>query len=100
VKSGYEEENLKQIDTYQDADVELYPNPSSGFVTLHIPKHLVNSAVTIFNALGQKLTETQVKESTVLLNLADLPSGHYFIVIQNTDNIIKKGFNPELKYLL
>ncbi len=73
----------------------IYPNPASDYLTIHLHdiKHTVNRMaentgieVKIFNVLGveiKSLTPTLSVGDEVRINVADLPTGTYFIKIGN-----------------
>lgn len=74
--------------SYNTANVEVFPNPSSGIVTVR--SETVNS-MEIFNSLGEKVysyTVADPKSSvsasfSITVDLSDQPDGIYFLRIQN-----------------
>jgi len=74
----------------------LYPNPASNFATLKMNDDLSCSAIQdieIMDYLGQKqaIKFTENGDNSLLLDMNDLPSGFYLIIIQtsNKNEIIK-----------
>lgn len=68
-------------------NVAVYPNPSSNFITLEMPNTIVLLDLIIFNAIGQKVKESQTNRVSV----EDLPSGLYVVEVKtNVGRILKK----------
>jgi hypothetical protein len=47
----------------------LYPNPSNGTFTIEIDQNLMGAKTTIFNLLGQKIKDFELKTTTTHQNL-------------------------------
>jgi PKD repeat protein len=62
--------------------IELYPNPNSGNFTIRVHSETVTN-VAIVSATGQLLTNYDASEfqSTMDINVKDMASGAYFVVI-------------------
>lgn len=73
-------------------DVEVYPNPSSGIITVHLKKKTVETKICVYDALGKCLLEKVfTKNDKGKIDLTDLPKGLYSIEIEvDGHNIIKK----------
>ena len=63
----------------QLANVMVYPNPSTGLVTISVPMDLGNYSVTVKNNLGQQV---MVFDNQPTLDLSTMTSGMYYITIQ------------------
>ncbi len=80
------------------ADIQVYPNPSSGIVNI-TGKNLMNGSATIncYNIIGTLLTQKQVSVSNSNLNtrldLSGLPKGVYEIRLQQNNGM---GFVKKL----
>jgi hypothetical protein len=72
-------------------EVDVYPNPTWGDVTIRISGGLYGGRVDIYNALGQFLLQTRVIDGYNHLDLAYLPAGMYFYAVRDTDGRILKG---------
>ena len=67
------------------SDVEIYPNPTSGLITIDLHNNKVNK-LEIFDVVG-KLQYSKMKVNNITkLNLAKLNKGIYFIKLVNKDN--------------
>ena len=70
-------------------EISLFPNPSSGIVTLETQNPL--GAVSIYNTLGQEVYKTESNATSVQLDLAHLQTGVYFVkTIHNTQKLLLK----------
>lgn len=63
--------------------ITIYPNPSSDFITIELPRVLRNEKVKIFNSLGQLIQETQITSHSEKLNISKLAIGLYYLVIDD-----------------
>ena len=71
----------------QDA-ASVYPNPVADVLTIQLPNDIEIEKVTIFNLLGQKVSENNSKN----INVSDLSNGVYSILIKTNLGIINKKF--------
>jgi len=62
------------------ADVEVWPNPSSDYITIKIPENSELN-VEIIDATGKTVAVNSLKGNTATISVADLPAGIYFIKI-------------------
>ncbi|GEM_PF-3779571 len=75
------------IDNPLAKKLEVYPNPTSGNLTL-TGKDLQNAQVTILNSIGKPVERMQLSGNTNYLDLNDLNSGIYFIKIEKDNNSV------------
>ncbi len=81
---------LLDISTYNINEVNIYPNPTTGQVTLDWGGKRVNMQIAVYSTVGQKLLQTEVKnQSHSTIDLGKLANGMYFIVV--TDEEGKSG---------
>ncbi|MES2398131.1 MAG: T9SS type A sorting domain-containing protein [Bacteroidota bacterium] len=73
-------------------DVEVYPNPSSGIITVHLNKKTVETKICVYDALGKCLLEKVLtKNDKEKIDLTYLPKGLYSLEIEaDGHNLIKK----------
>lgn len=64
--------------------IELYPNPT----TTQINFKGVNSSsnLIIYNSFGQAVINKQINANSTPTNISNLPSGIYYVTLQNTNN--------------
>lgn len=69
--------------------IEVYPNPTKGEV--HIDNAILEK-VTVYDALGKLVKMTTFAEGSTnnTINLAGLPSGVYYVYLQNEESTIVK----------
>ena len=71
--------------------IKIYPNPINDIVTISLSNNelLKNAEVKIIDISGREVKKFVTKiEEQVMLDLADLEKGIYFIKIYNTDKLI------------
>jgi len=66
-----------------NSDISVYPNPSTGLVTISIPS--VNAATTLYvtDMIGKEVFQSSVKDANVSLDLTNLQKGLYMLTISN-----------------
>jgi len=76
---------------HQDADVLIYPNPTTGEVHLKFNNQSdANSWITVYNSLGSMISKIQTADKEQTINLYGNPAGIYFIKIdQKTSKTYK-----------
>lgn len=70
-------------------DVSIFPNPTSGNVTISFPDNIVNNGeILIFSSNGELLRQNAITEKTILQNINYAP-GIYILAIRNLrDNTV------------
>ncbi len=84
---------LLSASALEEKAFELYPNPSSGQITLRIPQEYVGSSrlkVEVFDLLGRNLNvnSPRVLEVETVLDLRDLLSGAYVLVLRDESGLL------------
>jgi hypothetical protein len=73
-----------------NSSILLFPNPSSSEFFLK-SENVSIQHIRIFNLMGKELENKTIDKEDVKINIANLPSGIYFVeVITNKERIIKK----------
>jgi hypothetical protein len=69
----------------------IYPNPSTGLVTIEINDLKLNTTVDVINGFGQIIHQSFIKECTTKcihdLDLSDFANGIYFVKITSGNEI-------------
>jgi len=71
------------------ADVNLYPNPSSGVINISV-KNIELSGLTcyLFDIKGNQILEKQLSNNETQIQMNELPAGTYLIKIKQSRNLI------------
>lgn len=59
----------------------VYPNPTSGFVTLECGTSLLNETLSVYNINGKKIHEEQISSNGIKIDLRRFSKGIYYISI-------------------
>ena len=70
-----------EIDEYAFQDLQIFPNPTSDFITISIKE---SGSYTIVNSLGQKVLNGVLSSTTNQIQLIDLYKGLYFINVSSS----------------
>ncbi len=73
---------VDQIQTSQN-NIAIYPNPATTELTITSPNKITQ--LTITNLIGQQVYSHEYNTETVLVNVAGLPNGIYFIKINGSE---------------
>lgn len=77
---------LLTISPYNMSEVRIYPNPSSGIVTLDWGAGKMSGNIDVFTMTGQRVTNVVVEnQSKQIIDLSALPNGNYFIVVRDSN---------------
>jgi len=66
---------------------QIYPNPSSGLITISLPGISANTQIVIYSAGGLKVLEWQPADTETQIDISALPRGVYFLRVQNKMNV-------------
>lgn len=75
------------IDTQKEDNIRIYPNPTNGKLFVAIDDTQKGSTIDFIDVLGKTIHTSLLNNATNNLDL-DLPTGVYFIRIQNNNNVI------------
>jgi len=73
-------------------NVSLYPNPTSGALTLNFTELLTDLKVTVTNLLGQTISERNVSNQQNINLSLDGASGLYFVKVDDLEKGLSKTF--------
>ncbi len=84
--------NIEAINDYKTelTSISINPNPSSGIFTIKASR-MLNSRVKIYNALGEKIYQSEIRSPQTAIDLSNQPSGLYFYQITSADKQIVTG---------
>ncbi|QBN18637.1 T9SS type A sorting domain-containing protein [Flavobacterium nackdongense] len=72
-----------QVISVQNVNFKIYPNPSYGNFNIEVTENLIGAKATIYNLLGQKVKEFELKSMTTNQNLNQ---GIYLLEIEKEGN--------------
>ena len=76
------------LEEYNKAEVSIYPNPTSGLITVSLknaPTHGANFTLTTLE--GKIIKQEKVNNTTVVMDLSDYPKGIYVLKIEDTQSV-------------
>jgi len=77
---------MKEAATSQ-SDLLVYPNPATNVITIDFMTATNTlKTIEIYDIQGVKRFETQTAESTIIIDVADYPSGIYFVKMKTSDS--------------
>ena len=80
-------------DKLMDSDVTVFPNPTSGDITIKLPEEKYNHGmnVVLYNSVGQMVYNQKYGESQqTTLSMGNLANGMYILQIRDENNVINK----------
>ena len=69
------------IDEVVDAAIRLYPNPATSSFMVNVPHKLQGTSYQLLNILGKTVLKGEIQKQELTLNVEDLTSGIYFLVM-------------------
>jgi hypothetical protein len=91
-----EPDTITGIDEMNIKDLNLFPNPSSGIITLnhHFTGDVSKYVVSVFNVLGKQVwSENLTKSQNPTLDFSFLTSGSYLLTIENGEEKTARKFS-------
>lgn len=82
--SGLSENNHKTV-----MDVLVYPNPTSGIVTIYLSK-ISDYKITLLDISGKQMLQSKIVSDMIKINTTDIPAGLYFIEVVDNKTAEKK----------
>jgi len=71
--------------------LSVYPNPCKNLVNIKLANNKRNTAVVLYNTVGQLLSESTISpyQSNTSISMIDYPSGMYLLFLNDGENLIK-----------
>jgi sugar lactone lactonase YvrE len=76
---------IEQLSTKNQ--IAIYPNPSSGIITIQVLNAAENCIYKVYNTLGQEVKNGAITQTTSQLSLQELANGVYTVVVSQKDKI-------------
>ena len=67
------------FETPQEANLQLFPNPASGMLTMVVPSKVSQPGFVIYNALGSEIMSDRALSSTINLDVSNWSEGLYSV---------------------
>jgi len=67
------------------ADIELFPNPASDFITINSSKEI--EEIELFDFTGKRLRKLSIKNKSAQVNVSDINSGVYLLKLMTSKRI-------------
>ena len=80
---------LSQEDLIEE--IHIYPNPAKNNITIE-SQLMINSKIQIINVLGEVVVSKMSTSNVEVINLSNINSGIYTIIVEGKDQIITKKF--------
>ncbi|MBI4929845.1 MAG: T9SS type A sorting domain-containing protein [Bacteroidetes bacterium] len=83
--------NFAQNEEKQNKNIGVFPNPSSGNVTVQFEKNFNDALLQVYDMQGALVIELIVNEQTMQIDLSKNPKGVYFIqVVKGKEGLLNK----------
>ena len=79
--SGNREYSIASI----EPKIDVYPNPTDGFVNIFIPSEYIGTNACIYDVCGKNVREIIVDNQDVSIDMSGCTDGVYFLRIEGTD---------------
>ncbi len=76
-----------------NSTISIYPNPSSGMLTIYCPEEINATNISLVNILGTTVYACKSKEGTSVLDFNHLAKGIYTLIIQTKTGTVTKGIS-------
>ncbi|WP_245539778.1 S8 family serine peptidase [Psychroflexus tropicus] len=81
---------------FDNAEVTMYPNPVSENLFLELGTSQISvDKVTVYDITGKQLMTKSMEENSTSINVSNLSSGHYFLLISSGKDTLTKRFVKE-----
>ena len=80
----------EKANAFNRSNLKIYPNPFNDLLYLESESHLLNSALKFYNSSGQLCLSTIISDNEMSLDLANLPSGIYYLEIKNQHRVMNQ----------
>jgi hypothetical protein len=75
------------MDDQSEKEFEIFPNPASKLITIHISGNKTNNRVSLLDINGRALTQQEIFGKTAVINIESFKEGTYFLKIQRGSEI-------------
>lgn len=81
------DDNISAIDDNNEvlSNVEVFPNPTDGIVTLVFPEDAGTATVAVYDVMGKRLLSTELQSSMSTIDMSSFGAGVYHLVLTSGD---------------
>lgn len=72
------------------SEVKIFPNPVATLLTVEIPRKDLPAAVTIVNALGQRIYSATLEDTQTIVNTGHFQNGVYLVDLRTRSGILRR----------
>ncbi len=83
------------VESKENKAFSVYPNPAKDVLKITYSTEIKNANWNIYNITGKLIKQELATEILKEINIADLPTGIYFLQMKNQDNIYTQKFIKE-----
>jgi uncharacterized delta-60 repeat protein len=83
--------NALGTDRFDENILNVYPNPSNGYFTIHFDDLITTKTIEVYTILGQKVYSKPLTENVSTLNLSAQPHGVYLYKLFGEEREVKSG---------
>ena len=76
--------------TLQTTEIQIRPNPTTGFVSVIMPTDATNFKVAVYNMLGEEVVSDVFNSNYAKLDLINQPNGVYFVKVTSNGEVTTK----------
>lgn len=76
--------------TLQTTEIQIRPNPTTGFVSVIMPTDATNFKVAVYNMLGEEVVSDVFNSNYAKLDLTNQPNGVYFVKVTSNGEVTTK----------
>ena len=78
------------MNSYETDQFQVYPNPSSGLLYIHIKDYSGKVPIRVHDLAGRMIYETVADDNTSLINLSDHQPGMYVVSLIDERRVANK----------
>ncbi len=76
---------------HPSVDVKISPNPASSFINVKLDKVMKDGSFEIYDGLGRKTGQFEMKEIATQINISNLSPGVYYYRFRNEGEVVNTG---------
>jgi hypothetical protein len=71
-------------------EVNVFPNPSTGLVNIVMPTNTTNFNITVYNVVGEQVSNKNINSNFAKIDLNNQPNGVYFVKVTSNGEVTTK----------